>query len=325
VAVYTDINDAELETFLAEFDLGRLVSFKGIAEGVSNSNFLLETDRARFILTLYEHRSREEDLPYFLDLMLWLGEHGYPSPSPQVDREGRMLKRLAGKPAALVSFLSGVSVKRPGPGHCREAGEALAWLHLATEGFPGHRHNNLGQAHWAEMFDTCREAADKLRPGLAAEIDADLAHLADAWPSGLPAGVIHADFFPDNVFFLGGKFAAAIDFYFAANDAFAYDIAICLNAWCFEPDGSFNVTKARNLVAGYEQRRPLSPAERACLPTLAHGAAMRFFLTRMIDWGATPEGALVKPHDPLDYVAKLAFHRASAGRLDLFAAEEPTP
>lgn len=322
MAVYTDINDAELEAFLAEFDLGRLVSFKGIAEGVSNSNFLLETDRARFILTLYEHRSREEDLPYFLDLMLWLGEHGYPSPSPQADREGRMLKRLAGKPAALVSFLAGVSVKRPGPAHCFEAGEALARLHLATAGFTGHRENNLGQPHWAEMFDTCRDAAEALRPGLAAEIDADLDLLSANWPADLPAGVIHADFFPDNVFFLGGKFAAAIDFYFAANDAFAYDLAICLNAWCFEPDRSFNVTKARNLVAGYQQRRPLSPDERQALPTLAHGAAMRFFLTRMIDWGATPAGALVKPHDPLDYVAKLAFHRASRGRLDLFAAEE---
>ena len=324
MAVYTDINDAELEAFLAEFDLGRLVSFKGIAEGVSNSNFLLETDQARFILTLYERRSREEDLPYFLDLMQWLGEHGYPSPSPQADRQGRILKRLAGKPAALVSFLSGVSVKRPGPNHCREAGEALARLHLSAAGFPGHRENNLGQPHWDEMFDTCRDAAEALRPGLAAEIDADLAILERNWPRGLQEGVIHADFFPDNVFFLGGEFAAAIDFYFAANDALAYDVAICLNAWCFEPDGSFNVTKARNLVAGDQRRRPLSPAERMALPTLAHGAAMRFFLTRMVDWGATPAGALVKPHDPLDYVAKLVFHRASDGRLDLFATEDQT-
>ena len=322
MAVYTDINDTELEAFLAEFDLGRLVSFKGIAEGVSNSNFLLETDQARFILTLYERRSREEDLPYFLDLMLWLGKHGYPSPSPQPDRAGEILKRLAGKPAALVSFLSGVSVKRPGATHCREAGEALAALHLAAAGFPGYRENTLGQPHWAEMFDTCRTAAEDLRSGLAAEIDADLDLLQRRWPKGLPEGVIHADFFPDNVFFLGGKFAAAIDFYFAANDALAYDIAICLNAWCFEPDGSFNITKARALVAGYQRRRPLSEAERAALPVLAHGAAMRFFLTRMVDWGLTPAGALVKPHDPLDYAAKLAFHRASGGRLDLFAAEE---
>ena len=321
MAVYTDITDAELESFLAEFDLGRLISLKGIAEGVSNSNFLLETDRARFILTLYEARAKAEDLPYFLDLMLWLGRHDYPAPTPQADRAGRMLKQLAGKPAALVSFLSGVSVKKPSASHCREAGEALAWLHLATRGFGGYRANDLGQPHWAGMFDTCRSAADRLRPGLAAEIDDDLMLLQAAWPKGLPEGVIHADFFPDNVFFLGGKFAAAIDFYFAANDALAYDLAVCLNAWCFEPDGSFNVTKARGLVAGYQARRPLSVEEREALPILAHGAAMRFFLTRMIDWGATPAGALVKPHDPMEYGAKLAFHRASRGRLDLFAPE----
>ena len=325
MAVYTDINDAELEAFLAEFDLGRLVSFKGIAEGVSNSNFLLETDRARFLLTLYEARTKAEDLPYFLDLMLWLGKHDYPAPMPQADRAGHRLKQLAGKPAALVSFLSGVSVKRPNAGHCREAGEALAWLHLTTEGFTGYRENDLGQPHWAEMFDTCRAAADALRPGLAAEIDDDLMLLRAGWPKDLPQGVIHADFFPDNVFFLSGRFAAAIDFYFAANDALAYDLAVCLNAWCFEPDGAFNVTKARNLVAGYQSRRLLSPAERDALPILAHGAAMRFFLTRMIDWGATPAGALVKPHDPMEYGAKLAFHRASRGRLELFSPEAANP
>jgi homoserine kinase type II len=319
VAVYTDINDAELESFLAEFDLGRLSSFKGIAEGVSNSNFLLETDRARFILTLYEHRAREEDLPYFLELMHWLGDHGYPAPSPQADRQGRTLKRLAGRPAALVSFLSGVSVKRPSVGHCREAGEALARLHLAAEGFPLFRENTLGQPHWAEMFDGCRGAAGELRAGLDEEIAADLDALRSGWPEGLPQGVIHADFFPDNVFFLSGRFAAAIDFYFAANDALAYDIAVCLNAWCFEADDSFNATKAGALVAGYQKARPLSRAEADALPLLARGAAMRFFLTRMIDWVSTPPGALVKPHDPLVYAKRLDFHRSAAGRLELFA------
>jgi homoserine kinase type II len=319
VAVYTDITDAELESFLAEFDLGRLVSLKGIAEGVSNSNFLLETDRDRFILTLYEKRTPEAELPYFIELMQWLSRQGYPAPMPQTDRQGRTLKRLAGKPAALVSFLSGYSVKRPTAQHCREAGVALARLHLAGEGFPGKRANQLGHAAWEGMFDECREAAEALRPGLKAEIDADLARFR-AWPAALPEGVIHADLFPDNVFFLDGRFAAAIDFYFACNDAYAYDLGICLNAWCFEPDRSFNVTKARALTAGYEAVRPLSQAERDALPLLAHGAAMRFFLTRMIDWVSTPPTALVKPHDPLEYVAKLAFHREHAeGGLPVFA------
>ena len=319
MAVYTDITDAELGAFLADFDLGAPLAFKGIAEGVSNSNFLLETEAGRFILTIYEKRAREEDLPYFIDLMQWLGAHGYPSPAPVADRQGRMLKRLMGKPAALVSFLPGMSVRRPKAQHCREAGIGLARLHLAASGFSGHRDNDLGQSAWAGMFQGEEAAADRLRPGLAALIGEDIAMLERAWPRALPEGVIHADFFPDNVFFLGDRFAAAIDFYFAANDALAYDMAVCLNAWCFEPDRSFNVTNARALVAGYESVRPFSEGEKAALPILAHGAAMRFFLTRLIDWDTTPEGALVKPHNPLDYETRLAFHRASAGRLDIFS------
>jgi homoserine kinase type II len=318
VAVYTDITDAELEDFLADFDLGAPLAFKGIAEGVSNSNFMLETEGGRFILTIYEKRAREEDLPFFLDLMHWLGKRGYPAPAPHPDRRGKVLKRLRGKPAALVSFLPGVSVRRPAAQHCREAGAGLARLHLAADGFPGKRPNDLGQPAWRPMFAGHQKDAEDLRPGLAATIDDDLSMLALAWPHDLPQGVIHADFFPDNVFFLDNRFAAAIDFYFAAVDALAYDVAVALNAWCFEPDGSFNVTNAKALVGGYESRRPLAPAERNCLGVLAHGAAMRFFLTRLIDWGATPPGALVKPHNPLDYEARLAFHRAAKGRLDLF-------
>jgi homoserine kinase type II len=226
---------------------------------------------------------------------------------------------VRGKPAAIVSFLSGLSVRRPTAAHCREAGIGLAELHLASEGFPGGRANDLGQAAWAPLFVGLYDAAEGLKPGLSKTIAGDLAHLAAAWPQGLPGGVIHADFFPDNVFFTGGKFAGAIDFYFACTDALAYDVAIALNAWCFEADGSFNITSARQLVAGYESRRPLSDAERHALPILAHGAAMRFFLTRLHDWGATPAGALVRPKDPLEYERKLAVHRASPD-LVLFGA-----
>ena len=319
MAVYTDISDSDLEAFLADFDLGRAVAFKGIAEGVSNSNFLLETEVGRYILTIYEKRAREEDLPYFLGLMEWLGGHGFPSPTPVHDRHGHTLKRLSGKPAAMVTFLPGMSLRKPGHVHCREAGAGLARLHQAAAGFPGHRVNDLGQPAWAGMFQGEETAADRLRPGLADTIAADLEMLERGWPRDLPQGVIHADFFPDNVFFLDNRFAAAIDFYFAANDALAYDVAVCLNAWCFEPDGSFNVTNARAFTGGYQSVRPMSDGEVAALPVLAHGAAMRFFLTRLIDWDATPEGALVKPHNPLDYEARLAFHRASAGRLELFA------
>ena len=311
MAVYTDITDDELVRLLADFDLGAPVAFKGIAEGVENSNFLLETERGRFILTVYEKRVREEELPFFLGLMRWLAEHGYPCATPMTDRGGETLKRVRGKPCAIVSFLPGLSVRRPSVAHCREAGEGLARLHLASQGFAMTRANDLGQAAWAPMFQGLAADADRLKPGLAAVVAADLDHLQRSWPQRLPGGVIHADYFPDNVFFQTGRFAGAIDFYFACDDALAYDVAIALNAWCFEPDGSFNITAARAMVAGYEAHRPLSEAERAALPVLAHGAAMRFFLTRLHDWHATPAGALVRPKDPLEYERKLAVHRAS--------------
>jgi homoserine kinase type II len=319
MAVYTDITDEELAALLADFDLGAAISFKGIAEGVENSNFLLETERGRYILTVYEKRVNEADLPFFLGLMRWLARHGYPSAEPMADRGGEMIKRVRGKPCAIVEFLNGLSVRRPTVPHCREAGAGLAGLHLAGAGFPMTRYNDLGQAAWAPMFAGLGGDAEALKPGLAATMAADLEMLEARWPRDLPTGVIHADYFPDNVFFRAGKFAGTIDFYFACNDALAYDIAVALNAWCFEPDGSFNITAARALVAGYEALRPLSHAERAALPVLAHGAAMRFFLTRLHDWGATPPGALVKPKDPLEYERKLAIHRASPD-LVLFGA-----
>jgi len=311
MAVYTDITDEELAELLADFDLGAALSLKGVAEGVENSNFLLETETGRYFLTVYERRVKAADLPFFLELLRWLAMHGFPSATPIPDRRGEILKTVRGKPCAIVSFLSGLAVRRPSAAHCREAGAGLAELHLAAEGFPRTRANDLGHAAWAPLFAPLTEAAEGLKPGLAATISSDLELLAAKWPAALPEGVIHADFFPDNVFFKQGKFAGAIDFYFACVDAFAYDVAIALNAWCFEPDGSFNITSARQLVAGYESRRPLSDLERSALPVLAHGAAMRFFLTRLHDWGATPQGALVRPKDPLEYERKLAVHRAS--------------
>jgi homoserine kinase type II len=319
MAVYTDITDEELTGLLAAFDLGAPLSLKGVAEGVENSNFLLETEAGRYFLTVYEKRVNAAELPYFLGLMQWLAQHGYPSATPIADRAGEILQTVRGKPAAIVSFLSGLSVRRPGVAHCREAGRGLAELHLAAQGYAGVRANDLGHAAWAPMFSRLTDQAEALKPGLSATIQGDLDRLAARWPADLPEGVIHADYFPDNVFFTGGRFAGAIDFYFACNDALAYDIAVALNAWCFEADGSFNVTAARALVGGYEAKRPLSGAERDALPVLAHGAAMRFFLTRLHDWRATPAGALVRPKDPLEYERKLAVHRSSPD-LVLFGA-----
>jgi homoserine kinase type II len=317
MAVYTEIAEDELGRFLDGFELGSAVAFKGIAEGVSNSNYLLETTVGRYILTVYEPaRSNEADLPYFLGLMGWLKDHGFPSARPIPDRAGATLGRVAGKPAAIVEFLPGLSVRKPSREQRFAAGAGLAWMHQAAQGFPGRRDNNLGQAHWAEMFAPLRARAEELKPGLAGAILADLDHLRRRWPQGLPSGAIHADFFPDNVFFKGPEFVAAIDFYFACDGAFAYDVAVALNAWCFEPDGSFNLTAARAFLAGYESRRPLGQAEKDALPVLAHGAAMRFFLTRLQDWKPVEPGQLVKPHDPLEYERKLAVHREGVHLFD---------
>lgn len=310
MAVYTHIDDEALEAFLGQYDIGRPLAFKGIAEGVSNSNYLLETEKGRFILTVYEARVDAADLPYFLGLMRWLADAGYPSAAPVPGRDGEALRTICDKPAALATFLTGMSATRADVGLCREVGRGLAWLHEAAAGYPGRRANALGHDHWARMFAPLGAAAERLKPGLVATIDGDLERLAAGWPADLPQGTIHADFFPDNVFFRDRTFAAAIDFYFACTDALAYDVAVTLNAWCFEAEGSFNITKSQALIAGYEERRPLSQLEHHALPLLAHGAAMRFFLTRLADWAHPAKGALITPKDPLEYERKLAVHRA---------------
>ncbi|WP_020181088.1 homoserine kinase [Methylopila sp. M107] len=310
MAVYTEVNDDDLASFVAAYDIGDVVSFKGIAEGVENSNYLLQTTRARFILTLYEKRVEVDDLPFFLGLMDHLAERGLNCPLPVKGRDGAALRTLCGRPAAIVTFLDGVSVRRPTARHCAALGTALAELHAASEGFRIRRPNALSVSGWRPLFEAARGRSDEVLAGLDDEISAELAYLESAFAGlDLPSGVIHADLFPNNVLFLGERLSGLIDFYFACDDAYAYDVAICLNAWCFEPDWSFNVTKGRALLAAYHGARPLSEAEIAALPTLARGAAIRFLLTRLVDWLDTPAGALVKKLDPLEYLKKLRFHQ----------------
>jgi homoserine kinase type II len=309
MAVYTDVSDEELADFIASYGIGALTSCKGIAEGVENSNYLVHTEAGRYILTLYEKRVAPQDLPYFLALMEHLAARGLSCPVPLHDREGRMLRKLAGRPAALVTFLDGVSVRRPNIEHCALLGQALGRFHLAGEGFTMGRANSLSLAGWVSLFAAVGSGADQIIPGLAQVIEQELDHLKQHWPADLPQGVIHADLFPDNVFFLGSRLSGLIDFYFACNDMLAYDIAVCLNAWCFEADASFNITKARALLQAYEGVRPLEPSELAALPTLARGAAMRFLLTRSYDWLNTDTEALVKPKHPNEYLRKLRFHQ----------------
>ena len=309
MAVYTEVSDEALSDFIALYDIGEVVSFKGIAEGVENSNFLLRTDRSQFILTLYEKRVRAEDLPFFVGLMEHLAQRGVTCPQPVRNRVGEALGELAGRPAAIVTFLDGLWIRRPNVGHCGEVGEALARMHLAGADFRLHRVNALSLEGWRPLFQAAEARANEVAPHLREECIAELGFLGAHWPKGLPSGVIHADLFNDNVFFLGQKLSGLIDFYFACNDALAYDLAICLSAWCFEPDNAFNVSKGRAMISGYERVRTLEGAEIEALPVLARGAALRFMLTRLVDWLNVPPGAKVAPKNPLEYRDKLRFHQ----------------
>ncbi|EAU41210.1 homoserine kinase [Fulvimarina pelagi HTCC2506] len=309
MAVYTDVGEAELIAFLADYDLGQVLSYKGIAEGVENSNFLLRTTGGTFILTLYEKRVAKNDLPFFLGLMQYLAEHGLSCPLPVQRRDGEALGELAGRPGAVFTFLEGMGARRPTPVHCRAVGSAMARLHAIGQGFSMQRTNGLAMEAWRPLFASCPNRVDEIEPGLADEIGSELDDLEANWPRDLPSGVIHADLFTDNVFFLGGELSGIIDFYFACNELLAYDIAITLCAWCFEADGSFNITKGVALLKGYQAVRPLSESEADSLPILCRGAAMRFLLTRLYDWLTVPDGSFVVKKDPREYLRKLRFHR----------------
>lgn len=319
MAVYTEVSDDEMRDFIAEYDIGDVVSYTGIAEGVENSNFLVHTDTGPYILTIYEKRVNPAELPFFIDLMEHLASRGLACPTPLHGRDGKVLRQLCGRPAAMVTFLRGMSAKRLTTGHCAALGGALAEMHAKGADFAATRANNLSVAGWRPLFEQCRSGADAVKTGLEDFIAERLDFLEAHWPKTLPSGLIHADLFPDNVFFRTDKqtgeekVSGLIDFYFACTDALAYDVAICLNAWCFEADGAFNATKARALLHNYRKVRPMTADEMDSLPILAQGAAMRFLLTRLYDWINTPPGALVKRKDPLEYYRKLRFHQGVPG------------
>jgi homoserine kinase type II len=324
VAVYTDISEGELAAFLADYSIGELLSYKGIAEGVENSNFLLHAASGAYILTLYEKRVRRDDLPFFLGLMQHLSDKGIRCPLPVRRRDGGMIGELAGRPAALVTFLEGMWMRRPAAEHCREVGKALAAMHLAGRDFALTRENAHSVSGWRPLWERARERSDEVEPGLSAEMETDLNFLEQNWPADLQRGVIHADLFPDNVFFLGKRLSGLIDFYFACTDLLAYDVAVCLNAWCFEKDNSFNLTKGIALLGAYKSVRQLSRREADALPVLAHGAALRFMLTRLYDWLNTPAGSLVVKKDPLEYLRRMRFHRKVRSAAEYGLAESVT-
>lgn len=327
MAVYTRIGAEDMAAIVDAFDVGTLLSAKGIAEGVSNSNWLLEAQRGeeaprRFILTMYEERTDVEDLPFFLDLLDHLAANDCPVPRTIHDREGASHRFHEGKALALIEFLPGVSVSEPTAGQARSVGAALAKVHLAAASFPQRRTNTMGLARWNQLLTDCGEdGLNLIHPELARIVQREITSLTRSWPLGLPEGVVHADLFPDNVLMLGEEVTGLIDFYFACTDILAYDVAVTHAAWCFSDDGTrFDPEISRALLEGYESVRPLSDEERAALPLLARAAAMRFLSTRAYDWMNTPEDALVTPKDPLAFARRLDFY-ASAENRGVFAKE----
>jgi homoserine kinase type II len=310
MAVYTRVPFEDIKSFVASYAIGGLVEAREIMEGVENSNYLLRTTEGPYILTLYEKRVKREDLPFFIEMMQVAAKNGLPCPAPIADKDGHTLRDLQGKAATIVSFLEGDKVMNPSPAHCFEAGKLLAQLHETTKSMQRSRVNALNPDGWAKMVPTLGRA-DDVAAGLHQLIVTQFNELKAAWPAEgkLPRGVIHADFFPDNVFFKGPKTSGVIDFYFACNDFYAYDIAITMNSWCFESQKTFVPERAKELLRGYESVRPLQADERAAMPLFLRGAALRFLLTRTFDWINHPADAFVKPHDPLEYRNKLEFFR----------------
>ncbi|MDR6181609.1 homoserine kinase [Asaia bogorensis] len=314
MAVYTTIPPETLEAFLAEYDFGALKSVDGIAEGVENTNYLIETEAGRAILTLYEKRVNEAELPWFLGLMQHLARRGLKCPTPVIARDGVALRRLMDRPAAITTFLTGRPIATITAGACFSLGQALARLHLLGDGFRARRENSLGPQAWLPLLDSCREAGDSLYPGLTEELQLAIADVLKAWPQEgtLPQGQIHADLFPDNVFFEGGNVSGLIDFYFACTDLYAYDLAICLNAWCFPDEQTASPALIAGMMGGYQSVRPLAAEEKAAMPALVQGAAIRFLLTRLFDWINTPADAIVTRKDPLAYHHRLRAWRENA-------------
>lgn len=314
MAVYTHVSAEALAAFLARYDVGELVSAKGIAEGVENSNYLVETSRGRFILTLYEKRVAAGDLPFFMALLDHLAAKGLPVPPAIKDRDGREIQQLEGRPACLIRFLPGVSLSRPSPAQARAAGAALGALHQGVADFAGTRVNSMGVTTWRPLLEQCGGDLDTIAPGLFTRVAASLDRVEAEWPVTLPVSAIHADLFPDNVLMLGDEVTGLIDFYFACTDLRAYDLAVTHTSWLFDAHGRApDLAIGDALLDGYASAHPLLPEERAGLPVLARGACIRFLLSRAWDWLHTPADALVTRKDPLAYLRRLEWYEDHAG------------
>tara|TARA_Y100000782_G_C10166574_1_gene257894 strand:- start:418 stop:1386 length:969 start_codon:yes stop_codon:yes gene_type:complete len=321
MAVYTKLSENNLKDFFSKYNLGKLLKFQGIQEGIENSNYFVKTDSGKFILTIYEKRVEEKDLPFFMGLMKNIFNENFPSPEPIINKNGNYITEIFGKKAAVVSFLEGTSKKNLTPGNCHEVGIYTAKLHTITKNLNIKRTNRLSVNSWRLIYRKIQRDCSKIYPDLTKIIERNLEVIEDQWPKNIPRGIIHADLFPDNIFFKGSKLTGIIDFYFSCYDFYALEIAICLNALCFEGKNenlSFNVTKAKKFIDGYSSIRKLTEEEKESLKILCHGAAMRFLLTRVFDYLNLTEDALVKIKDPVEYLKRLEFHNSVKNYQDYF-------
>ena len=321
MAVYTKLSENNLKDFFSKYNLGKLLKFQGIQEGIENSNYFVKTDSGKFILTIYEKRVEEKDLPFFMGLMKNIFNENFPSPEPIINKNGNYITEILGKKAAVVSFLEGASKKNLTPDNCYEVGIYTAKLHMITKNLNIKRTNRLSVNSWRLIYRKIQRDCSKIYPDLTKIIERNLEVIEDQWPKNIPRGIIHADLFPDNIFFKGSKLTGIIDFYFSCYDFYALEIAICLNALCFEGKNenlSFNVTKAKKFIDGYSSIRKLTEEEKESLKILCHGAAMRFLLTRVFDYLNFTEDALVKIKDPVEYLKRLEFHNSVKDYQDYF-------
>ena len=321
MAVYTKLSDKDLKNFFLKYNLGELLNYKGIEEGIENTNYSIKTDVGKFVLTVYEKRVEEKDLPFFMGLMKNLFDANFPSPEPLINKNGNYITEIANKKAAVVTLLDGSVKKNLNPDSCREVGIYAAKLHTITKNLAGKRENKLSINSWRNIYKNIQKDCSKIHPNLDKIIDRNLDEIENKWPKNIPSGIIHADLFPDNIFFKGNKLVGIIDFYFSCYDFYAFEIAICLNALCFEGKNenlSFNITKAKKFIEGYSSIRKLNEEEKESLKTLCQGAAIRFLLTRVFDYLNITKGALVKIKDPIEYLKRLEFHNGVKDYKDYF-------
>ena len=321
MAVYTKLSDKNIKEFFLKYNLGKILNYKGIQEGIENTNYFIEADKGKFILTIYEKRVEEKDLPFFMGLMRNLFDFNFPSPEPIINTNGNYVTDISEKKAAVVSFLDGSVKKNLNPENCHEVGIQAAKLHIITKNLTAKRENKLSINSWRKIYRNVQKDCSKIHPNLAKIVEKNLDEIENDWPQNIPSGIIHADLFPDNIFFKDNKLSGIIDFYFSCYDFYAFEIAICLNALCFEGKNenlSFNVTKAKKFIDGYSSVRKLSEMEKQSLKILCQGAAIRFLLTRVFDYLNLTEGALVKTKDPIEYLKRLEFHNNVKNYQDYF-------